>query len=271
MTTNPCQAILGASFDMDFYLDHPGNGYNTLVRDYETGGGDESYFRFDGGGDICRFLDDYLPKYQKTRDAGYISFLTGNHDTPRISYRRTPRETALAFALFFTLPGVPFLYYGDEIGMRYQAGLPTKEGGYTRTGSRIPMQWNAGKNAGFSDAAPGALYLPVDADFNSVNVQTEDGDPVSLLNTVRGLLALRHSEKDLQAAGDLQIVYAKSGDPLFVWRRGEILLALNPSGQVRVLPREVRGEILCVIGTQECREEEIVLGPQSFAAVRECL
>ena len=60
-------------------------------------------------------------------------------------------------------------------------------------------------------------------------------------------------------------------NPLFVWRRGEILLALNPSGQARVLPREVRGEILCVIGTQECREGEIVLGPQSFAAVRECL
>lgn len=266
--SNPEQALLGASFDMDFYLDHPGNGYNTLVRDYETEGGDHSYFHKDAGGDITRFLADYLPKYEKTAGEGYISFLTGNHDTPRISFRQSRRETALSFALLFTLPGVPFLYYGDEIGMRCQEELPTKEGGYTRTGSRTPMQWSGGRNAGFSDGDEKDLYLPVDADFSSCNVETEDGDPASLLNTVRALLTLRHRERDLQAEGDLQIVYAKAEDPLFVYRRGRIVLALNPSGRERVLPKEAQGTVLLSVGLQRSLEDGLVLGSQSFAAIR---
>ena len=55
----------------------------------------------------------------------------------------------------------PVLYYGDEIGMRYLP-LPTKEGGYFRTGSRTPMQWDNSANLGFSAAAADKLYLPVD-------------------------------------------------------------------------------------------------------------
>ena len=54
--------------------------------------------------------------------------------------RLSQREIALAYCTLFAMPGVPFLYYGDEIGMRYRA-LPGKEGGYVRTGSRTPMQW----------------------------------------------------------------------------------------------------------------------------------
>ena len=266
--SNPVQSLKGASFDMDFYLDHPGNGYNTLVRDYETEGGDHSYFTKDAGGDITRFLADYLPKYERTRNDGYISFLTGNHDTPRIRNQHSVREVALSLALLFTLPGVPFLYYGDELGMPYQKDLPTKEGGYTRTGSRTPMHWSAGKNAGFSEADPEKLYLPVDADDLTCSVESEDGDPVSLLNTVRALLALRHSEKDLQAGGDLQIVYAAAEDPLFVYRRGGIVLAVNPSGTERVLPGETKGTILYAIGQQRSLEKGLVLGPQSFVALR---
>ena len=266
--SNPAQSLLGASFDMDFYLDHPGNGYNTLVRDYETKGGDHSYFAKDRGGDIERFLADYLPKYEKTAGEGYISFLTGNHDTPRISFHLDSRETALAYALFATLPGVPFLYYGDEIGMRYQAELPTKEGGYTRTGSRTPMQWSAGKNAGFSDGDEKDLYLPVDADYEKVNVAAEEADPGSLLHTVRDLLALRHGEKELQADGSFAVVYEKKEDPLFVYRRGGILLALNPSGEEKTLPAGTDGTPLYTIGTLTKQDGNLVLGPQSCAALR---
>lgn len=45
------------------------------------------------------------------------------------------------------MPGAPFIYYGDEIGMRYVEGLVSKEGGYGRTGARSPMQWDSSKNA----------------------------------------------------------------------------------------------------------------------------
>ena len=139
--SNPQLALLSAGFDMDFYLDHPGNGYHTLLRDGGAGGEDNSYFRSEGKGDITRFLVDYLPKYEVTKEKGYISFLTCNHDTPRASRTLSVQERKVAYGMLFTVPGVPFLYYGDEIGMRYIENLPTKEGGYTRTGSRTPMQW----------------------------------------------------------------------------------------------------------------------------------
>ena len=67
----------------------------------------------------------------------------------------------LALAAPVLQPGAPFLYYGDEIGMRYLP-LPTKEGGYFRTGSRTPMQWDNSANLGISAAAADKLYLPVD-------------------------------------------------------------------------------------------------------------
>ena len=102
--------------------------------------------------------------------------ITCNHDTPRVCPDLTPEEAKLAYAFLLTLPGVPFIYYGDEIGMRYQAGMPTKEGGYTRTGTRTPMQWAAGKNLGFSGADASLLYLPVDASPDAPTVAAQEGD-----------------------------------------------------------------------------------------------
>lgn len=173
--SNPYQAINSAGFHMDFYLDHWHNGYNTLLRDYESNAVDNSYFKSDADGDINRFLDDYLPKYNATKDNGYISFMTCNHDTIRPRYTLTEQELKLAYAFLFTMPGVPFLYYGDEIGLNYVPNLLSKEGGYTRTGSRTPMQWNEGVNAGFSEAEPEKLYLPIQCGIEDVK-QVYDPD-----------------------------------------------------------------------------------------------
>ena len=137
---------LRAGYHMDFYLNHPGGGYASLMRDYQKGfsvndGVDNSYFRKDAPDrDINRFLEQYEAWYKDTRDIGYISMLTCNHDTIRPRFNMEMDELKLAYAFIFTMPGVPFLYYGDEIGMRY-LDLPTKEGGYYRTGARTPMQW----------------------------------------------------------------------------------------------------------------------------------
>ena len=62
--SNPWQAINSAGFHMDFYLNHWNNGYHTLLRDHETGGENNSYFKKDADSDITRFLDDYLPRYR---------------------------------------------------------------------------------------------------------------------------------------------------------------------------------------------------------------
>jgi len=258
---------LPAGFDADFILNDPFSNYSTLLRDYDQPV-DNTYFRREAPErDINRFFKVYLRWYEATKDVGYISMPTGNHDTIRPSYRLDTTELKLAYAFLFTMPGVPFLYYGDEIGMRY-LDLPTEEGGYFRTGTRTPMQWNGGANLGFSEADAGALYLPVDPAADAPTVESQEGDPDSLLNTVRALLKLRHAEADLQADGPLQVLCAEKGRPL-VYRRGSLTLALNPSGEK--LYADLEDEVshaLYMLGKADANGRRLVMGPQSFVVMR---
>ena len=266
--SNPDLALCQAGFHMDFYLDHQRNGYNTLVRDWETEGGDHSYFRCDAGGDIRRFLQDYLPKYERSRTSGHISFISGNHDTPRLAKTLDVPELKLVFALILTMPGVPFVYYGDEIGMRYR-DLRTKEGGYQRTGSRTPMQWSRAENAGFSQAPADALYLPVDASDDAPCVEEQQEDAGSLLAEVRRLCALRHEWEDLQADAAFAVINDDEGAAPFVYRRGELVLAINPSSQERRYEGEVlKGKrIVHQIGEATVQDARLVMPGQSFAVL----
>lgn len=244
---------LQAGFDMDFYLDwrwdgNP-NGYSMLGRDtdYPLGDGpDASYFRATSTTGAARFVREYLPQLEDTRANGYFCFITCNHDTSRLAPRLTPREEQIAFTMYLTMPGVPFVYYGDEIGMRFR-DLPSKEGGYTRTGSRTPMQWGGGANLGFSDADPSQLYLPVDPSSDAPTVAAQDTDPDSQLNYMRSLINLRHELPELQADGGFEVLHAADDDRAFVYRRvaadttadgtplpadaipASVIVALNPS------------------------------------------
>ena len=262
----PKQA-LRAGYDVDFCLNNPDTGYSTLMRDYDSPV-DNSYFRADAPDrDIRRFLRVYLDGYEDTKDLGYISLITGNHDTVRARRGLEMQELKLAYAFLFTMPGVPFLYYGDEIGMRY-LDLPTKEGGYFRTGSRTPMQWGRGKNLGFSEAEADALYLPVDPAQDAPTVEGQQEDPDSLLNTVRALLTLRHSQPQLQADGPFSVICDEKERP-FVYRRGDLVVAVNPA------PRPLQADIglqideaLFTLGMADAADGRLAMGPQSFAVMR---
>lgn len=72
----------------------------------------------------------------------------------RLARSLSPEEMKIAFAFLLSMPGAPFIYYGDEIGLRYVEGLTSVEGGYGRTGSRSPMQWDKTPNAGFPPLPP---------------------------------------------------------------------------------------------------------------------
>ena len=278
---NDPSLALRAGFDMDFYLNEPGGGYSTLMRDYYNNGGDikgdrnnedHSYFRKDAGGNINRFLGQYLERYEDTKNLGYISLLTCNHDTIRPSFSLDSTELKLAYAFLFTMPGVPFLYYGDEIGMKYLE-IPTKEGGYFRTGSRTPMQWDRSVNLGFSEADEADLYLPVDDSESAPTVESQESDPDSLLNTVRAVIALRHQEQDLQADAPLQIVCSGAGQP-FIYRRGSLFCIVNPEGKIHEisLPLDVtkliHGKTLFSIGDVSVKNGIISTGAQSFAVIK---
>ncbi len=262
---------LGSGFHMDFYLNIPENGYSTLLRDYGTvehPRKDHSFFNKDGNGDVTRFLEEYVPDYNETKDEGYYCLSTGNHDTVRPRYNLDIRELKVAYTFLFTMPGVPFLYYGDEIGMRYLT-LPTREGGYYRTGSRTPMQWTNGKNAGFSDGEEKDLYLPVDPADDAPSVEAQEADPDSLLQTVKALLALRHAEEDLQADSPFEVAYAEGGKCPFVYHRGDILIALNPSAETaRASIDASEKEILFSVGNGDIASGEIVLEGQSCLVLK---
>ncbi|MCD8148487.1 MAG: DUF3459 domain-containing protein [Clostridiales bacterium] len=270
---NP-QLSLKAGFHMDFYLNdpRPENGYCSLMRDYgmpeRLNAKDNSFFKKDAHGDITRFLNQYLPAYEATKGDGYYCLITCNHDTVRPKYNLSDEELKIAYAFIFTMPGVPFLYYGDEIGMRYQE-IPTKEGGYFRTGARTPMQWTNGKNAGFSEGEADALYLPVDPAADAPSVESQEADADSLLHTVRELLALRHAEEDLQADAEFEAVYAESGKLPFVYRRGGLLLALNPSEESVSAPVDAAGRReIFAIGSGKAENGAITLEAQSFLVLK---
>jgi len=135
-----------------------------------------------------------------------------------------------------TMPGVPFLYYGNEIGMRQLENLPQIEGCYKpRAGARTPMQWTGGKNLGFSTATPSRLYLPVDPAPDAPNVAAEEKDPNSLLNRVRKLIRLKHTEPALAAYANFVPLYARENTYPFVYARasGEetLLMIFNPAAR----------------------------------------
>jgi maltose alpha-D-glucosyltransferase/alpha-amylase len=98
-------------------------------------------------------------------------------------------QIELFTGLLLTLPGSPVLYYGDEIGMGDNIWLPDRDG------VRTPMQWSVDRNAGFSTADPGRLYLPVIQDptygYMAVNVEAQEREPHSPLQWTRRMLAVR--------------------------------------------------------------------------------
>ncbi|HEV2953667.1 MAG TPA: maltose alpha-D-glucosyltransferase, partial [Candidatus Dormibacteraeota bacterium] len=106
------------------------------------------------------------------------------------------RRIELMNGLLFSLPGTPFIYYGDEIGMGDNIYLGD------RNGVRTPMQWSPDRNAGFSTGNRQRLFQPVIVDpeyhYEAVNVEAQQGNAQSLLSWMKRLIALR---KQYQAFG----------------------------------------------------------------------
>jgi len=161
----------------------------------------------------------------------------GNHDLSRLNIQRTPDELEMIFAFSLAMPGIPFIYYGNEIGMRQLYDLPHVEGAYKpRAGARTPMQWNKQANLGFSTAEPSKLYLPVDTSADAPTVEEQLKDPNSLLNRVKKLIHLRKAEPALAAYAEFVPVYAKENTYPFIFARAagnEVILAIfNPAARV---------------------------------------
>jgi maltose alpha-D-glucosyltransferase/alpha-amylase len=253
---NPEESI-AAGFDIDFVLPFGVGGYTDLMLN------EKSFFRRYGGGNVRDFLKSYLEQAAKVKGKGLISVPSANHDIKRpCADGRTVMDLKVIFTFLLTWPGVPFIYYGDEIGMRYVPGLASKEGGYARTGTRTPMQWGDGPNAGFSIADEDQLYLPLDPRRNCPTVKKQASDPGSLLNHVRKLIALRRRSPALQAIGTLIPLQVENNDHHFVYIRQSgserFLIVLNPSAEPSLVRidgiRTYNLESQICHGTQACVE-----------------
>lgn len=132
--------------------------------------------------------------------------------------------------------------------MRYVENLTSVEGGYNRTGSRSPMQWNTSANAGFSSAPSEKLYVPVDPDRNRPNAEKEMADDTSLYSEVKRLIAFRMAHPALQSMAAIH--FLSDGDPLIYERtcdKERILVIIHPADRNVVVP-DVKGEILYTVG-----------------------
>ena len=161
----------------------------------------------------------------ETQKYGFKANIIENHDEPRgvsrflPAYAQTPEGTKMLGTVNLLLRGIPFIYQGQEIGMKnakwnsidefddistkdqYQiareAGLSDREAmevcnRMSRDNARTPMQWTSEENAGFTK---GTAWLKINPDYKEINVEDQENNPDSVLNYYRQLIALRKSDE----------------------------------------------------------------------------
>jgi alpha-glucosidase len=189
-------------------------------------------------------------------ESKWPNYVLENHDLPRIASRalagRSDDALKVAAALLLTLRGTPYLYYGQEIGMRDvrlareqildpvgKRYWPFNKG---RDGCRAPMQWDETRNAGFSKGKP---WLPLVEDYATRSVAAQEANPNSLLNFYRQLIAVRRATLALQR-GSFELAGEPSRAAGVYLRRLEgemVLVALNfsPLAQTVSIPHALQG------------------------------
>lgn len=165
----------------------------------------------------------------------------------------------MAFSLLMALPGTPMFVYGDEIGLGERLDLKGRDA------ARTPMQWTAGRNAGFSDTK-GDLVRPVVDEgpysYKQVNVDKQLADPNSLLNRVKHLIRVRRECPEI-GRGNWHTLDVESDSVLgyqCTWRNGLVLLLHNLSGaaQTEIIDvKDRRGDSLVELLAKGADLEEI--------------
>lgn len=170
-----------------------------VVKDYVNNNGLDYCFEFDLASAIVNAanynnagavtalsdqVDEVIASYPSLQ---YGTFLT-NHDMNRVMDQlgKNFSKAKLASDLLLTLPGVPYLYYGEEIGM---------SGSGVDENKRTPLQWNSSNRAGFTTGTP---WRNVNSDYTTKNIESQQHDANSLWYHYRDLIAIRNSEAALR-------------------------------------------------------------------------
>jgi alpha-glucosidase len=206
------------------------------------------------------------------------TYVLNNHDNPRSSTRfgkgEDDERLKVAAAFLLTQRGTPYLYYGEEIGMR---DIPIRSKKdikdpigkrywpffVGRDGCRAPMQWNSQTNAGFSDVDP---WLPVHQNYIQRNVEDQVKDPDSLLNFYKKLIAVRKAYSALRTGMFTPVTYNPVSILAYLRQQNEqtILIALNFSyrNAPLIFGAELSKQSWKVLVSNKHLEDEIISGRQ---------
>ena len=231
-----------------------------------------STYRYD-----LNFLKAFVLKTQRVQDAdNWLTIVFENHDQPRFVSKitRKPEEidpaAKLIALLEMTLCGTAFVYEGQELGMRFvrfndasefrdveainlykklmaEGKSEAEAFAYvapgTRDQTRAPMQWTAGKNAGFTTGTP---WLRLNDNFDVVNAEDEAQDPSSILNFYRAAIALRKKYKTLVYGGFEPVCEEKENFLGYIREDadGRFFVEFNLSAETAVRPVQPEGEHL---------------------------
>lgn len=169
-------------------------------------------------------------RVQDAVPADRLALFLDNHDQPRVmsDFGGDRGKARVAAFILLTMPGMPFVYYGDEIGM---SGTKPDER------LRTPMQWTAAPGHGFTT---GRAWESAQPDSQTVTVERQDGDSASLLAFYRRLIQLRATNRALGAGRLLPIESSDSAVTAWVRRDGPRMVL----SVVNVGPRTLSGVLL---------------------------
>ena len=216
-----------SEYDNRFIVGEIGSDKIEVIKQYQSQDLLDVVFNFNFGS-IKEFstqrIFDELQSMEKNM-SNYPTLFFGSHDMPRMIDRLAdgnPERATAITALILTAKGVPFVYYGEEIGMHniiaqninemvdiqgkthYELALAKGktdkeallEGNeHNRDKSRSPMQWNSDAFAGFSKEK---TWIKINSDYKKVNVAVLETQKNSILNTYKKVISLRNKEKVLQ-------------------------------------------------------------------------
>lgn len=238
------------------YLDDHFDATDQIVRMYGIDPSVSAPFNFEvlESNGTARELAKIIANYELlTPNQSASVYCFGNHDKPRLISRLGSERARIVSFLQLTLPGLPVIYYGDEIGMQdaeipeeriqdpYEKRVPGH--GLGRDPARTPMQWNGNTHAGFTTAPQ--PWLPVEASYSETNVEAVRKDPQSLFTMFKKLLSLRSSSETLRK-GLYHEAYVDDDLLMFARVRGEdqYLVVCNLSENERTVELPRHGEVV---------------------------
>ncbi|NLL75873.1 MAG: alpha-glucosidase [Clostridiales bacterium] len=231
--------------------------------------------------DFAKWRNEVFASQKKFQNVGFLANIIENHDEPRGACTYLPRYaqndngTKMLATAYILLRGIPFIFQGQEIGMKNcmmdsideyndietinqyeiarKAGLSDEEAltacfKHSRDNARTPMQWNDKENAGFTEGIP---WLKVNPNYRDNNVEAEIKDENSVFTYYKKLIAVRKSEdyKAIFTYGEFVPAYTEE-DKVFAYyrqlqeKKRRILVATNYGEEETRLSLEGIGQVL---------------------------